>query len=354
MNNDDSDNNNPFAPRKPAESGKSGATESRDRVVEDLSPEDESDEYRFDYSEDDYDYDPDEFIDEQEDSDSGPLSQPSQRLSTAASRSAHGEGDDESAATQLPSMSARNPGSAFYNDGDLDHEQDDSYYEDDDDSEEWDEGEDGEDEAGFFGFWPVGMLAIAGIAVILLAVGGFGVMHERSTMQEQIRALQSELALAVDPQQLAVERGSQRKVMERNRTLEASVQELQLDNRQLSDTVRGLEQQLEVQQAAASKVPDSKPAAAEPPPAEKAPTKTPASTSGNWFVNFGSYREKSHAERWAGRLAPAAGKVVVAAAPGGDLFRVRVVALPNKKTADQVAAELQSKYGLSELWVGEQ
>lgn len=199
--------------------------------------------------------------------------------------------------------------------------------------------------------WPLGMIAIAVFALLLLVVGGFGVMRERAALKEEIRELRSQLAEAVSPDQLTTERNTHRDLVEQYEALQEKTQALQLENRQLTDTVRGLEQQQAAQQAVVDATVPSQPQKA---PAQAAQPAAATATEGNWFVNFSSYSQRELADSWARRIKPTQGEVVVSAAPGGDLFRVRVVSLPDKATAQAIADTLQEQYGLAKLWVGEE
>ena len=112
---------------------------------------------------------------------------------------------------------------------------------------------------------------------------------------------------------------------------------------------------------AATTTPAPAPAAAPPAtPARAAEDKPPqpasAATTGDWFVNFGSYGQRAAAQAWQSRLQPAAGEVITAAGEreGRTFYRVRVVNLPDKATAEKVARALEAEYGLSRLWVGQQ
>jgi cell division septation protein DedD len=75
---------------------------------------------------------------------------------------------------------------------------------------------------------------------------------------------------------------------------------------------------------------------------------------GDWFVNFSSYSQRGTAESWASKLKPATGNVVVAPAQsnGRDIFRVRVIDLADKSSAQAVANQLQREFSTGKLWVG--
>ena len=197
--------------------------------------------------------------------------------------------------------------------------------------------------------------------MLLLAAGGYGVSQQRSATQEEIRHLQAELATAGNPADLTASRLALQGTQQRNTELLAAVDSLTLENRRLSDTVAGLESQLQVQQAAAAKKAAApvapKPVAAKP-AAKPATTKPSAATSGtdSWFVNFSSYGQRAAAESWAAKLQPKAGKVVVTTGNKGStiFYRVRVIELYSQESAQGIARQLENEYGLSKLWVGKQ
>jgi cell division septation protein DedD len=221
------------------------------------------------------------------------------------------------------------------------------------------------------GVWPLSLIAVAVVAVLLLAAGGYGVLQQRAAMQEEIRQLQADLATAVTPADAAASREAALALQQRNDELQARLDALTLENRRLEETVSGLETQLEertgqTQQPAApartASVPEAPAPAAEPAPTRPAPPKqrpaaaTSAGADGGWFVNFGSYSQEAMAESWAARLQPPAGRVVVTTGnKGGELFyRVRVIDLASREQAERTARKLEGDYGLSRLWVGSQ
>ena len=232
----------------------------------------------------------------------------------------------------------------------------------DDLDEEW-EDEDYEEPAAQ-STWPLGMIAVAVLALVLLAAGGYGVMEQRTAMQEEIRQLRASLATSADPEEVAASREAVAATEQRNAELQAQVDSLALENRQLRDTVAGLEAQLTAQQEALARASAAPPAAAPPKPAaatpepaaQTRPAPAPKAASENWFVNFGSYSQQATAESWAKRLKTGSGDVVVTTGnrDGRTFYRVRVVSLPNKATANQVARKLEQEYRLERLWVGRQ
>ena len=152
---------------------------------------------------------------------------------------------------------------------------------------------------------------------------------------------------------------------------------LKQENRRLTNAVTELEIQLEASQAvlpASNKVIDpsvsaktkrpapksadpvapksSTPIVATPQPTAVKPSM--AVSSGAWFVNVSSYSTRAAAEKWAAKVRPNAGKVIISASTreGKTYYRVRVVGLANKSAAAQVARQLEAALSLDKLWVG--
>ena len=249
-----------------------------------------------------------------------------------------------------------------------DWEDEDDYLEDEEDyDEEPDEGSHG---------WPLGMIIVGLVALVLLAAGGYGVIQQRSAAAEEIRQLQATLATAASPAEVASTREALQAMEERNTRQQATIDTLTLENRRLTDTVAGLEKQLAAQQANAAQATSTPPKAAAvakpaPKPAPK-PAATPVAkpvpaakpstaanvtaSSGNWFVNFSSYTQRSVADSWVKKLQPSVGKVIVASAvkDGRTYYRVRVAGLADRAQAEKVSRELQAAHGVSALWVGKE
>ncbi|MEZ5570596.1 MAG: SPOR domain-containing protein [Halioglobus sp.] len=242
--------------------------------------------------------------------------------------------------------------------------------------------------------WPLGLIAVAFVALALLAAGGYGVMQQRAATEEELRELRAALATAASPEEVRTSRGALEVLQVSYDKLAAEAETLSLENRRLADTVAGLEAQLSAQQStmtksiSAAKKPESptpandttpdapiqsatssvepakpvtaEPAAPKPAPAKAASkpaaTQTIAATSGPWFVNFGSYAMRNMADTWAARLHPSAGKVIIApnTKDGKTLYRVRVVGLASRDSAKEVARKLEAEQRVSELWVGKE
>lgn len=225
--------------------------------------------------------------------------------------------------------------------------------------------------------WPLGLIAVAAIALILLTAGGYGVMQQRSATQEEIRELRAALANSASPEDVIQSRGAAETLQQDNGQLRDQLYTLSAENRRLADTVAGLEAQLTTQQPArvagtpskapkiAKAQPKSKPIVAaapikpRPKTAAAKPQTTPPATAkaaGPWFVNFGSYGQSAAAKDWTKRLKPDTGRVITAPGlkNGTTFYRVRVVDLPNKAAAEKVARTLEREYGLPKLWIGKQ
>ena len=109
---------------------------------------------------------------------------------------------------------------------------------------------------------------------------------------------------------------------------------------QLADSEAALETARS--EVAAAKAASERPAAAAP------------AASGGWFVNFGTYAQRSDAASRASRLTVDKGEVVIQDAQSGGrtLYRVRVVGLASRAAAESVARDLEARFGLSKLWIG--
>ncbi len=215
------------------------------------------------------------------------------------------------------------------------------------------------------GPWPIGLIAVAVVALLLISAGGYGVMQQRASMQEEIRSLQAAAATSASPKEVAASRDAQRVLSARNKELLNTVDALHMEIRSLRDTTQGLESQLFELKPDSATIPK---AVAVAPKLARAPTRPatpvasaskPATTSiasGNWFVNFSSYGASATANTWVARLKPAHGEVVaVPTVKNGDTYyRVRVVNLSNEAQARDVAQALAKQYKLPKLWVGQQ
>ena len=201
----------------------------------------------------------------------------------------------------------------------------------------------------------------AATLVIGAVVYGY-LVQEREALRAEFMALEQRRVDVVSREDLLLQERLARDVAEGNARLERDLSQLRAENRELSAMIEqleaGLAQRLvEAEGAAAAPVPAAVlppvPEDAAPPQGAPPESATPA-VSGAWFVNFGSYVQRSIAERWAGRLQVDRGSVVIQAATvsGQDLFRVRIVGLESQQQARALAAGLEDRYGLGRLWVG--
>jgi cell division septation protein DedD len=224
--------------------------------------------------------------------------------------------------------------------------------------------------------WPLGLIAVALVALLLLGAGGYGVIQQRAAMQEEIRQLQGSLATSANPDQLSAGRAALRELEQRNSDQLASLDAAKAENRRLQDRVAELELQLQAVASGSTSAPAKanqatvtgsnataqtgstetragKPGAPAPDTPKSSGT-GPASTAGDWFVNFGSYSQSAVAQSWAKKIKPAAGQVAVSPSSkdGKTFYRVRVVALADRAEAEKVSRQLQQDHGLPKLWVG--
>ena len=211
-----------------------------------------------------------------------------------------------------------------------------------------------------------GMLAAVAIALLLLGVGGFGVLEQRSATQEQIRDLQARLSTAVTPGQAEAYREREAELELRVENLNAEIERLTASNQGLRAQVGELEAAQRDSQAAIdaersraeAAIADARTRAGqatEPAAAVSAPVEPEvAAPGGRWFVNFGSYAARPVAADWARRLEVDAGRVVIQSiqSEGRSLHRLRVVGLADRDAAERIATQLERRFDLPRLWVG--
>ncbi|MCB1706269.1 MAG: SPOR domain-containing protein [Halioglobus sp.] len=275
----------------------------------------------------------------------------------------------------------------LFEDDDTDADYDDELSADtEEEADDWQETDDSFEEREERGqTWPLGLIAVAIVALVLLFAGGYGVMQQRAATEAELLELRAALATSTNPGDGRTDRDALKELQQAFDDLEAEAEALRLENRTLSDTVAGLEAQLGDQQTmpaaagsptraepvaktttapqpAAAKPAVAQPKVAAPVASSPAPSSTgtskpaAAAMSGPWFVNFGSYAMRSVAESWAARLQPGAGKVIVMPITSGDrtLYRLRVIGLADRESASRVARKLEADLGVSALWVGKE
>lgn len=200
--------------------------------------------------------------------------------------------------------------------------------------------------------WLAVPVAIVIVAVVLLAVGGYGVVEERNALQAQIRDLQAQLAVSVPADQARAARQTRSAQAARLQELTATVDALRAERDELAAELAAARDSLAASEARSASLAAARDRALAE--AEKARAAAGTDTGGPWFVNFGTYAQRSDAARWADRLTVDTGKVVVqdAAREGETLFRVRVVGLDDRAGAESIARALEARHGLPRLWVG--
>lgn len=217
--------------------------------------------------------------------------------------------------------------------------------------------------------WPLGLIAVAVIALLLLAAGGYGILKQRTEMHEEIRQLQAALATTSSKTEVSASRQAQRVLESQNTDLQNQLGKLQQENQSLKENLALLRAEAKSQPTASvgeksgsAKIKPTPAVAAPKPVATPKPTPVksayvapePAATT--WFVNFGSYTQEPVAKSWASRLKSDEGKVVLLSLDKGSTryFRVRVIDLPSREIAEKIARQLEQKHNLPRLWIGKQ
>jgi cell division septation protein DedD len=212
--------------------------------------------------------------------------------------------------------------------------------------------------------WPLVLIGVAVVALLLLGIGGYGVLQERSAQQNQIRELQARLATAVSQEEARANRQELTTAVQQARTLERDLARLQTENARLSERLEELERDAAAQAervAAAGEAQREAEQAARASAAAAASRNSAENTAGNtaggggeWFVNFGSYAQRSVAERWQSRLQPESGRLLIqeAQSNGRALYRLRIVGLADRDSAERVARALERAHQVEKLWVG--
>ncbi len=196
------------------------------------------------------------------------------------------------------------------------------------------------------------------VTLLLLAAGYLVSWLQYRGLVAEFGVLKVQQANAVRRDELLQQQQMADDIAAGNARLAGELAVLQEENRELAAMIAQIEDLLQKQArqpAAAPAGPPEGDRELEVASASAADTAAGGMESqGQWFVNFGSYVHRGIAERWAARLQVAEGDIAIqeAEVSGRKLFRVRVVGLGSRATAEALAVKLQQQYRLSPLWVG--
>ena len=264
------------------------------------------------------------------------------------------EDDDEDDWAEEDEESAESDESDDPEDSDELEDQDDSDLNDDPDDE--DDLSDS-DMAESRPMWPT---AVGLVAILLLAIGGWGLYEERSTLQTRIVDLENSQARArasatIDPATLSA-------LETDNAALKLQLEGLYRDYEIAMAEITALQELAESAETAAKS--DSLDMAAYQETdadgsvfeeASGAPQISPGA-QGDWFVNIGAYSTPASARNWLAKLESAGYNAVtqqVVMDDGRVLHRVRILGFGDESAAQAAALALESEFGVSQLWIGQ-
>jgi len=192
---------------------------------------------------------------------------------------------------------------------------------------------------------PVWMTVAMGAALVLLVVGGWGAISERSKLTNTVAQLENALAAKSRQGDMTAEE---------EQILQSDNQSLRLQLESLREQYGAVAREIELLQRSVNaqiEQPTPEESTAEGTSAAPAPS---SNGDGNWFVNVAAYSKQAMAEKWASKISSDASKVVVSAVEvnGKALFRLRIVGIASRQDATRLAGELEKTYGIGPLWVG--
>jgi cell division protein FtsN len=204
--------------------------------------------------------------------------------------------------------------------------------------------------------WP---MLVGFVAVMLIAVGGWGLFEERAALQARINELersqlQAQSTTSVDTSVLSA-------LETDNAALTLQLDGLYRDYELAMAEITSLQESREMTTTDAPEE-DERVSAVATKPEVSSPTSDTELTldtdgaTGSWFVNIGAYSVPQSAENIAAQLADGGVDAVVQEISTDDgkvLFRVRVPGLSTKEDARQVGNDLESRYGINPVWVGQ-
>jgi len=184
-----------------------------------------------------------------------------------------------------------------------------------------------------------------GAALVLLVVGGWGAISERSKLTNTVAQLEN--ALATKSRQ-----GDMTAAEEQ--ILQSDNQSLRLQLESLREQYGAVAREIELLQRSVSaqiEQPTPEESTAEETSAAPAPSSI---GDGSWFVNVAAYSRRAMAEQWASKISDDVSTAVVSAVEvnGKALYRLRVVGIASRQDAKLVARELEKTYSIGPLWVG--
>jgi len=204
--------------------------------------------------------------------------------------------------------------------------------------------------------WP---MLVGFVAVMLIAVGGWGLFEERAALQTRINELersqsQAQSTNSVDTSVLSA-------LETDNAALKLQLDDLYRDYELAMAEITSLQEAREITTTDAPEE-DERVSAVATKPEVSTPTSDTDLTldtdnaTGSWFVNIGAYSVPQSAKDIAAQLADGGVDAVVQEISTDDgkvLFRVRVIGLSTREDARQVGNDLESRYGINPVWVGQ-
>ena len=204
--------------------------------------------------------------------------------------------------------------------------------------------------------WP---MLVGFVAVMLIAVGGWGLFEERAALQTRINELersqsQAQSTNSVDTSVLSA-------LETDNAALKLQLDDLYRDYELAMAEITSLQEAREITTTDAPEE-DERVSAVATKPEVSTPTSDTELTldtddaTGSWFVNIGAYSVPQSAKDIAAQLADGGVDAVVQEVSTDDgkvLFRVRVIGLSTREDARQFGNDLESRYGINPVWVGQ-
>ena len=177
---------------------------------------------------------------------------------------------------------------------------------------------------------PVWTTVAMGAALVLLVVGGWGAISERSKLTNTVAQLEN--ALATKSRQGDMTAAEEQILQSDNQSLRLQLESLREQYGAVAREIELLQRSVNAQ----IEQPTPEESTAEGTSAAPAPS---SNGDGNWFVNVAAYSKQAMAEKWASKISSDASKVVVSAAEvnGKALYRLRIVGIASRQDATRLA-----------------